>query len=365
MGRSRDDIAVRAPRVRVRLNGTYVDSILHLEATICSSCKSSRFEVTVSTGGSSLNGQWLDSATGPVSVTILIRSDISNAESVIIEGLADDIAFDPINRIARLQGRDYSSVLIDSSYQGAFCNQTASEIANQIAQRHGFTPNIVETETMVGSYQSGNYNRMLLNAHARTTSEWDLLTQLASTEGFELFVNGTTLVFAPPETLPKSNFVIVNNNAKSIAFHKSCPISNQAKIVVKSWNSWLNRVLVHTDEQSYGQNFPDASGLSSDPGSEIAVVRPNLTSQGTEEVAQRYLNALNRQVLDVEVVLPGNLSLAPRDVLTIIGNGPSFDADYVINSVRWHFSPTTGFTQYIRGYATGSNSSSSLNPMTS
>jgi hypothetical protein len=104
-----------------------------------------------------------------------MNSQSDGTDSVMFDGLADTIEVDAINRTAHIVGRDYSSVLISSMYQSSFCNQTASEIANCIAARHGFSPNIFQTSTMVGSYQGNDYNQVLLNEHSQTTSEWDLL----------------------------------------------------------------------------------------------------------------------------------------------------------------------------------------------
>jgi hypothetical protein len=347
---------LRTPRVRAQFNGLPVDSVLHVDMTVAGSYKSSQFEVTVATGQTSGTEQWLTPSAGRVAVTIFMQCQKDDGETVVFQGLADGIAFDPITRVARVQGRDYSSVLINSGYQDSFCNLTASEIASQIARRHGFDENIAATSAMVGSYQSSSYNQMLLNAHSHITSEWDILTQLATHEEFELFVSGTTLVFAPSTALQKKNWAIRDNLVKSIRFHMSCPLSGQTSVTVKSWNSWLNQTLAYTSKQSYNHASSETGGLSLDLGTEVAIVRPNLTSQGTEGLAQRYLNQLNQQELTVEFVLPGNVSLAPRDIVTISGNGVGFDTDYLVKSVHWRFSSTGGFTQSVRGCALMSNS---------
>jgi hypothetical protein len=351
-----DTPSLRTPRVRAQFNGVAVDSVLHIDMTIAGSNRSSQFELTVSIENRLQTEQWLDPSTGRVEVKIFMHCEKYDNGTVVFQGLADGVAFDPINRVARVQGRDYSSVLINSGYQDSFCNQTASEIAGHIAQRHGFDQDIVATSAMVGSYQSSIHNKMLLNTHSRITSEWDILTQLATSEGFELFINGTTLVFAPLASLQTNNWTLSNNYVKSIRFHKVCPLSDQTNIVVKSWNSWLNRTLTYTSQQSYNQFGSNTGGLNGDLAIGVAIVRPNLTSQGAEGLALRYSEQLNQQALAVEFVLPGNMSLAPRDIVTIDGNGAGFDADYLVKSVHWHYSSTGGFTQSVRGFATASNS---------
>jgi hypothetical protein len=352
--------SVRAPRVRALINGVLVDSIMHVDIVLSGSCKSSRFELTASTLGKPSSNLWLDSLDGKVTVEILMRSQFSDNDVSMFEGLADSISVDPLNRTTRIQGRDFSSILIDSTYDDAFCNQTAGEIANYISDRHGFNANITATSAMVGSYQGDGHSQVLLNAHSRITSEWDLLTQLAKTEGFELFVDGTTLVFAPSVSLSRNYLSIDSGNVKEIKFHKRCPLSGQTRLTVKSWNLWLNQVSLFTDDQSSDVAAPDVTNLNDTPGTEIAIVRPNLTPQGAERLAQQYSAAFIEQQLKVEIVMPGEFLVRPLDVLSVSGSGAGFDTDYIVRSVRRHFSSTAGFVEYIQGFAIGANSVFSL-----
>jgi hypothetical protein len=272
----------------------------------------------------------------------------------VFEGLADEVVYDPINRVVSVVGRDYSSVMINSSYQGSYYNQTASEVATQISSRHGFVSSIAPTSMMIGTFRSDNYSQIMLNTHSRITNEWDLLCHLAASEKFELFVDGTALVFAPLESLKRNFLTIGDSDIKRMRFHRRCPLADQTRITVKSWNSWLNQMLSHTDSQASGTIGDTAPGLTSDLGIEIAVVRPNLMPNDTEQLVQRCLNRLNEKVLSVDLVLPGDLSLKPRDVLTIRGNGENFDADYNVQSVRRHLSATEGFIEYVHGSAAAS-----------
>ena len=107
---------VRAPRVRAQINGCVIDTILHVDMIARGSCKSSRFELTVSTNRTTSDTSWLNHLGGKVTVKIFIGLLFTDVEAIMFEGLADNVALDPINGVARIQGRDYSSVLINSSY---------------------------------------------------------------------------------------------------------------------------------------------------------------------------------------------------------------------------------------------------------
>jgi hypothetical protein len=347
---------IRTPRIRALINGTVVDSIIHVDIAAKGSYKSSRFELTAYTDANVSGSQWLYTTNGMVLVEILMRPQQPDSEISMFQGLADNITLDPINHLIRIQGRDYSSVLTSSTYQDSFCNQTASEIASFIAGRHGFDSNISATSTMVGSYRSDGHNQIMLNSHSRTVTEWDLLTHLAKTEGFELFIDGQTLVFAPRNAIQTNYTAIDKSGASEIKFYKVCPLSSRTTLAIKSWNSWLSQSLLEASEQSSGQGETTALGPNDTAEREIAIIRPNLSSDDAVRLAQRYQDALNNNELNVEIVMPGELSLKPLDVLTVVGSDTSFDGDYVLTSVRRHFSSTGGFVQYIRGYSPGTAS---------
>jgi len=331
-----------------------IDAVTNMEVTLNGSRKSSRFDLTVSTGGDVSNSRWLNLSPGMAAAKILMRSEPNEGEVTLFDGLVESIAYDPINRLAQVEGRDYSSVLMNTSYQDAYLNQTASEIATQIAQRHGFNPSITPTTTLAGDYQGDGYSQMLLNTHSRITSEWDLLSHLAENEGFELFVTGTTLVFAPLTSLETNYLTLCNSDVKSVRFHRNCPLSSQTTLTVKSWNTWQNQMVYYTDGWSDDQTVSDPAGLSCDPATEIAIVRPNLTSSDAERLVQRYSGALAERVLSVEIAIPGEMLLKPFDTVTFGGNGSSFDADYIVRSVRRQFSATGGFIEFIHGFVTSS-----------
>jgi hypothetical protein len=203
---------------------------------------------------------------------------------------------------------------------------------------------------MVGSYQCDDYNQILLNVHSNITNEWDLLRYLAKVEGFQLFVDGTTLVFTPAETLPMVNRSINANDVTALIFHNICPTSDLTTLTAKSWNSWLGQALIRTNDQSTSQSVTSPPALSTDPGTEIAIVRPNMSSKDAERLLSQYLNALNEQAVTVQITMPGELSLKSGDALTVTAGNGIFNGSYIVKSVRRRFSSTAGFVQHVQGH---------------
>ncbi|HEX8894474.1 MAG TPA: hypothetical protein VF783_14180 [Terriglobales bacterium] len=110
----------------------------------------------------------------------------------LITGNVDNIQFDPVRRIIELSGRDYTSLLIDAKTFDRWTNQTASQIATTLAQRHGLTPAVTATTGAVGKiYEIDKIH----DRHGST--EWELLTWLASIYDYVTYVQGTTLYFGP------------------------------------------------------------------------------------------------------------------------------------------------------------------------
>jgi hypothetical protein len=359
MSLNSDAVVARSPRIWVQIDGTAFDTVMHADMVSAGSCRSSHFELTLALSGKLELIQWLCSLSGRVVVKIYMRLRPGENDTIMSEGLMDSLTLDSLSNVVSIRGRDYSSILIDSTYQESFYNQTASEVATSIALRHGFLPNIAETSALIGDYSGGDHSQLLLNVHSRITSEWDLLTHLAGIENVELFVDGTSLVFSSLSDLG-SNFFSVNKSiAKSIRFNKRFPLSGGSNLTVKSWNSWLGQLSHYSDPQLSEQDTPDGNSLAGDSKVEIAIIKPNLSPQGAEKLYQRCLNSMKEREATVEITMPGEVTIKPGDVISVSGSATSFDSDYAVRTVRRQYSSTTGFVQFVRGLvsAPGSNTS--------
>ncbi len=348
-----DSLDPRSPRLRVEINGTNVNSVMHADITASGSCKTSKFELIVSVNDFSRPSSWLNTLSGRVSVEIFARLRPDGAERSMFQGLADTASLDPIQKVARIQGRDYSALLSNSAFQESFYNRTSGEIAASIALRHGFDTNIASTSALVGSYQYNGYNKMLLNAHSQIVNEWELLKYLARIEGFEALIQGKVLVFAPVSSLPSNNISLDPSMVGKINFHKNCSLYDQTNLTVKSWNSWLGQTSCYTNGTSSNSKLPDAVTIADNSAMEMAIIKPNLTDENARGMALRYMDTINRQMLTIDVAMPGEIMMNPYDVLTLSTGAAEFDTEYVIRSIRRHFSAIAGFSQRVQGYSVG------------
>ena len=142
---------------------------------------------------------------------------------------------------------------------------------------------------------------------------------------------------------------------------RKCPLSNKTTLTVKSWNSWLTQAFVHTDALS-SEEFPSTAFAEiGSPDIGVTFVKPNLTPTETQDLAREFRGSSRDQLLNIDIVMPGDTNTRPGDVLSIQGIGVTFDSNYIVGSVRRHFSSSGGFIQYIHGFEV---SPVSLQPLT-
>jgi hypothetical protein len=110
----------------------------------------------------------------------------------LIYGQVDDLEYDAVAGTITLRGRDLTARMIDDKVSVGNLNQTSSQIATQIAANHGLTPVVTATKTKIGTVYNQNASSL-----KQDRSEWDILSELATFEHFDVFVTGTELHFQP------------------------------------------------------------------------------------------------------------------------------------------------------------------------
>lgn len=254
-----------------------------------------------------------------------------------------------------MEGRDLSARLIETKTQEAFINQTSSEVAAAIVARHavdGFTaPVITPTTTLVGRYYIEDHVDGTLDQFSRATTEWDLLTFLAQREGFDVFMQGTTLHFQPI-TLPTANPYIVQwdadngssvprMNVTTLRMERSLTLAKDIEVWVRSWATQQGRGFTKKAK---------ATGAKSKGGApqRYVFVRPNLTEKDAQDLANQLAIDLTKHERVIEFDQPGSLTLTPRNIVRLQGTNTSFDQTYFIDHINRSLSFHEGFRQSVR-----------------
>jgi len=258
----------------------------------------------------------------------------------LVVGTADALAFDPVRGVWDIEGRDLSAGLIEAQTGETFANQTASEIAETIAARHGLVPDVEPTSTPVGRYYQDEHDRLTLGQFARATTEWDLLAFLAGQEGFDLFMQGTRLRFGPPALDGAVTLRVAD--CLSLELEHALGLARAIEVTVRSWGTRAGAAVEHTARS--GGAGSGGAGTAWRHG----LVRPNLDAGQAQRLAERALADLQRHEWTAHATMPGELGLTPRSRVALLGAGADWDRDYAVAELSRHLDVRRGFTQRLR-----------------
>lgn len=323
-------LPVEQPQLRLGVGGVVVPGAVELEIESVGYFSADRFRAGFAIGAAGFTTIAYFAELGLETITI--EAALNGYGLVpLLTGQIDNVQIDILENKAILTGRDLSARLIDTEVTQTFVNQTASQIATAIAQRHQLTPNVTATTALVGQYYQLDHARTALGVNARVTSEWNLLSTLAQAESYEVSVIGTVLNFGPQQ--PGAPIFLTPGNFVALAFDVAAGLPGGA--VVKSWNCRSKAVV----SQSVG------SGLMT------TLVRPNLTQAQAKALAVGHLGNLARHGTILLGTMPANLAMAPGMQITLGGTNSTLDQTYTIVEVLRTFDARAGFLQTIRAYA--------------
>jgi len=317
------------PQLRLSIAGVPVPGAVSLEIESVAYFSASRFRIEFAIGAAAFTTAAYFAALGLQTITI--EAALSGfGYATLLTGQIDNIRIDLLSNTAVLSGRDLSARLIDTEISQTFANQTSSQIATTIADRHGLTANVTSTSILVGQYYELDHARSALGVNSRTTTEWNLLVELAKIENFVLSVTGTTLNFGPavagqPVFVTPQRFISL-----SLDVATTIPMSAQ----VKSWNTRQKAVV----SESAGS------------GAATTIIRPNLTAAQAQSVAANHLSTLRQHGTLMVGTMPADVTLMPGMELVLTGTNSALDQTYRVSAVSRLLQAKTGFTQTVLAF---------------
>jgi phage protein D len=235
---------VRAPAIAVLAGGAPVAGVLDVEVISTSYLAADRYRLRVS-----LSASGYDIWSGD-QIELDVRMGLDGAWASMIVGPVDRLDIDPARGEVMVEGRDLTSRFIEARTQENFENQTSSMIATTLAGRRGLAANVTQTTRLVGRNFQNGHARTTFDQHARVTTEWDLLIRLAELEGFDVWVSGETLNFAPADQ-GVSPLNLTPQDCISMRLNRSLPLSGGLSVAVKSWDCRGSQAIVQTASPSY------------------------------------------------------------------------------------------------------------------
>jgi hypothetical protein len=260
----------------------------------------------------------------------------------LIYGRIDNIAFDPKCRTITLTGRDLTAVFIDNRVTQTYKEQTSSQIATQLASKHGLdTSNIVATTTKVGQFFNNDQVQIESNR-----SEWDLLSFLAREEGFVVFVQGDSLFFEPNPLPTQANnpYVIewqqpTSQNGSPIAnvvelsFSRTLTVAKGITVTARS----ANRNTGHPVVQSYPVTPKSISAGKASPFGPTQpydyLLAEGLTPFQVAAFAQKTYETIIAHEMNMTAHLPADKLLTVQTPIQVEGTGTQFDQVYFAKQI--------------------------------
>jgi phage protein D len=333
---------LRIPRLQVSANGQVITGAIEAEVISNNYYAADRFSVTIALGVD----PWAEAPFWASELEILVdvqfSLDAGASFTSLVQGAVDCVNIDSTLGLVHLDGRDLTAPLIEARTQETFANRTSSEIASLLAGRHGLTPNVTPTSTPVGRYYQSEHDSITLNQFSRVTTEWDLLVFLARQESFDLFVAGQALYFQPTAQDTNAAVTLRPEDIIDLRLERSLTLARDIEVSVKSWNSRQNSAFVQRARAS----SLGGSCRSTTP-QRYVFVQPNLTPDDALKLAQRKLAELTRHERSIRIMMPGDLVLTPRSLITLEGTGTEFDQSYYVDAIERRLQQGSGLTQYV------------------
>ena len=320
----------RLPQVWVTASGITIGNVVGVNVQSNSFLGADRFRVSL--------------VFDPTSYYVWESDDIDVTVSVCVDSVWQELIRGPVDKVEvdletaliHVDGRDMTARLIEAQTQETFENQTASDVANTLASRRGLTPNVTPTTTLIGRNYGGDHARVTLNQYSSMTTEWDLLTKLAYNEGFDVWVDGQILNFAPPLTVA-SPVVVRPTDCQSIRLDRALALSAGLNVTVKSW-----------DCRAHASVSQLAGAGENDSSQSFVIVKPNLTAWDAAQLAQRVYDQMSQNARVVTIEWPGELTIKPRQSLLLADTNTDFDGQYVVTSIERALSFGRGFTETLQ-----------------
>ncbi len=339
---------VRTPRLRVLANGAILAGAVSAEVISTNHYGADRFRVRAVLNGDPANGAAFWAASDQIDMDVQVGFD--GEFTSLVQGSVDSVSIDPVGGTVELEGRDFTASLIEARTHESFTNQTASEIANVLAERHGLVGDVQTTTMPVGRYWQIEHDRITLDQFSRATTEWDLLVGLAARESFDVWVTGHTLHFrAPTATVPAQAVLraacTTNGPANIAALHlrRALTLARDIEVVVKSWNSRAGQSFTETARATRSRRGSGKVGT----GQRYNFIVPDLLPDAALQLAQRKLAELSRHERVINIEMPGELFLDPRMMCSLEGSGTAFDQDYWIDEITRSIDQHDGFRQFV------------------
>jgi hypothetical protein len=340
---------IRRPSVLLQANGLNITTCVSLDLNSSNNGEAGTFRavVAIQLSSSSQDMVWLDAAQIDLSISMSLMPDpasgLASAWVPMMSGQVDRVQIDHVSGLVILEGRDYTARLLDLRPQSRYQNQTSSEIVQDLAELTGLQASVDRTQTFVGQYYQIQHTRLSPTKNSRLANAWDLVTELADLEDFDVWVDGKSLNFKA-KVIQTSAFTLQADAQKAdaaVAFLNltSSRVLGLDDAITVEVTSWISR-----QRKAVSATFPSESSKNN---RSFKITRPNMLSVDAESLAKSTYGRLRSHERSIVFTAPGDLTLKPRIAFTVSSILQNLAGAYVINRVDREFNLESGFIQRV------------------
>lgn len=257
----------------------------------------------------------------------------------MVEGICDKPVFDWLLDTIELTGRDYSALFINSMIDPTLYSQvnaTPSQIVQQIVESKKLKYVIAPVSQPFGKFYFNNYF-----TQPTIKTDWDLLTIIAQTLNYSLYVRGDTVYFQPKPTaatyqVKYSRGAVNSSTTITLQTTRMMSLSKSVIVTVNSYNQAAKTTYVGVAQRPA---IDGSTTLGRDPIHYYFSI-PNLSLAQANMQAQTLLDNILIHGMSLSFSVPDIVTR--EDVVQMQGTNTLFDQIYYPFNVRHELSVTSG-----------------------
>ncbi|HET6295962.1 MAG TPA: VgrG-related protein [Kribbella sp.] len=280
----------------------------------------------------------------PVRVSVMTSTSQTAVLLMAGEITALEAEFDTGGSFTVIRGYDPAHRLFRGRTSNSYLQMTASDIAQKVSQRAGFTNGTIKPTTTVFEHVS-----------QAGASDWDLLDSLASEAGYEVSVRDGKFNFGPPTTASGAptndeNPLVLKLGTDLLRFRAVLTSAGQVKEVeVRGWDVSTKQALTtRKPAETKSAELPQASPaeFAKAFGNPLYVASdvPHRTQAEVDAAAAAIAEEIAGAFAEFNGVAQGNPALKAGVAITVDNLGAPFDGKYTVTTTRHRIDPTTGYT---------------------
>jgi hypothetical protein len=352
------------PRLRFMVNGVAITGAKSAEVTQTNYAQGSTWHATVAIDLSKpLQTPWWDPTAVPVpDIDFIMQFGLLPAGAAegalswqnLIQGLVDEVRFDPIRGLLDISGRDYLAKLLDTRITEAWLNKTSGEVLALLIQAAGLTADVQIIGSVTGQYYQIAHVRSALTASHRFNNAFDLARFLCNAEGCDMWADGKTIRVRKSLSDTSSPFLITYQAPGAQAYatlagirldlERNLLIAKGTVVRVLSWDSRQKKT-VDKRWPATGSSGTTGTNAAASGGTLHTFKRPNLTADQATALAHQLYDQIVAHQRTVTYEMPGEFALTPRQPVRLSGTGTTWDGALRIDSITRSLDVEGGFRQ--------------------